>query len=68
MYYYYTIAKLAYKIDLRVRSKSAVSPIVYEIKGLGLPASEQTFRWKSNQNRVVTVRDFFQEQHQITLA
>jgi hypothetical protein len=55
------------KLDLRVRSQDANKPIIYEIHKLGLPASRQEFEWKSNQNRMVTVENYYKEHYNLDL-
>ncbi len=55
------------KLDIRVRSQDANKPVIYEIHKLGLPAARQEFIWKSNQNRMVTVQNYYKEHHNVDL-
>ncbi|CAF0807946.1 unnamed protein product [Rotaria sp. Silwood1] len=52
---------------LRVRSQNADKPIVYEIAQLGQSASTQTFQWKTNNNKTVTVEQYYKEQYNLNL-
>ncbi len=55
------------KLDLRVRSQDANKPFIYEIHKLGLPASRQELQWKLNENRTVTVENYYKEHYNLDL-
>jgi len=62
-YNHSTLLIFSVKLELRVRSKDADKPITYEIAKLGLPASKQTFQWKTNGNRLITVENYYKEHY-----
>ena len=52
---------------MRVRSKDANKPIIYEIVRLGEPASAAEFDWKYNGIRRVTVANYYKEYYNLDL-
>ena len=55
------------KLGLRVRSQDSNKPIIYEIEKLGESASNQIFQLKTDNNRAITVEDYYKERYNLQL-